>query len=605
MISHLTISTFIHVLSRSELLDRHQMDALADWLSEEISASDSQRDDHALLTTGPVVRESTVTSSEVSDWLIAKGWITSWQAEKLLQGKHRGFSLGAYVLQDKIARGGMSTIYAGRHRVSGEMHALKVLPLSKTHKASYLPRFKREADLAGRLIHPNIVRVFQIHEESDGKNDVYFMAMELLPGRDLYDLVNEQGPLPCRLAARYIQQAACGLQFAHDAGLVHRDVKPGNLFLHDDGSVRLLDLGLANDFESDESLTREYNERVLGTADYLSPEQAIDSHLADARSDIYSLGCTFYFLLTGRPPFHEGSLTQRILAHQSRTPDPISSFRDDVPRQLMDLLTDMMQKDCRQRAQSASSVADRLNAWLLSVEDDRRYDISPHLLRPIEKRASTDDVGHAMELGTSTTCQSPPLPPSQGSNVSNPRRQTDSPTDAIRSYKPLTTPPETKESAVAKSPFLPEFQQFLTFLNRQMGVDTVLTDEAQRSHLAQISGTIPTPPPSTEFEHHHAPEDSDNTVTADQHSNNYEPDETTNTGLSDELRAQVLASIQKELESSTLLNESSQRHNGWLGVLLGLIVILLVTVIGSVVVWMLIPEVRDAILRWTYDLNWR
>jgi len=339
----LTANSFLQMLSRSGLLTDDQMRTVEQQFAE---------------ATG------LITARQICDSLIAQGLITSWHAEKLLQAKFRGFFLGPYKLLSRVARGGMSTIYSARHNQSGDIHALKVLPLTRTNQASYLPRFQREAAMTQRLQHPNIVRVFGIFSDSDGQDDVHFMAMEMLEGRDLFEIVNSDGPLPCKLAAEYIRQAASALEYAHNAGLVHRDIKPGNLFLSVDGTIRILDLGLAQDFDSEENLTRDFNERVLGTADYLAPEQAADSHTADGRADIYSLGCSLYFLLTGQPPFTGGTLIQRLLAHQKKTPPPISQFRNDVPEELTSLLSDMMMKDRNQRISSAAEVADRLSQFL-------------------------------------------------------------------------------------------------------------------------------------------------------------------------------------------------------------------------------------------------
>jgi len=175
--------------------------------------------------------------------------------------------------------------------------------------------------------------------------------------------------MSCRRAAALIRQAALGLEYAHQNGLVHRDIKPGNLFLSDDGALRILDLGLAQDFDSDENLTRDHNERVLGTADYLAPEQATDSHTVDARADIYALGCSLYFLLTGRPPFTEGTLIQRLVAHQTKTPDAVTAFRDDVPESLRNILGRMMTKDRDQRISSAAKVTEELRLFLEATKD--------------------------------------------------------------------------------------------------------------------------------------------------------------------------------------------------------------------------------------------
>lgn len=303
-----------------------------------------------------------LTAAAISDWLVQENLVTRWQSEKLLQARYRGFFLGPYRLLNRIARGGMSSIYSARHSVTNEIHALKVLPPARTAKASYLPRFQREAEMTQRLTHPNIVRVFGVYEENDGQNPVHFMAMELLDGRDLFEIVNQSGPLSVASAIEYIRQAAAGLCYAHRHGLVHRDIKPGNLFLTNDGAIRILDLGLAQDFDSEENLTRDFNDRVLGTADYLAPEQAADSHAVDARADLYSLGCTLFFMLTGRPPYTEGTLVQRLVAHQTKSPPPLSDFRNDVPDSLAALLRHMMARNRNDRIEAAAAVEKRLQA---------------------------------------------------------------------------------------------------------------------------------------------------------------------------------------------------------------------------------------------------
>ncbi len=178
-------------------------------------------------------------------------------------------------------------------------------------------------------------------------------------------MVRRQGALGFEVAANYVIQAARGLQHAHDAGLIHRDVKPGNLLVDNKGVVKVLDLGLAL-FSDDgkESVTLMHNENVLGTADYLAPEQALSSHDVDSRADIYGLGCTLYFLLTGHPPFPEGSLAQRIAKHQTKMPADIRADRPDCPDDLADLCIKMIQKAPQHRFQTMAEVADQLESWL-------------------------------------------------------------------------------------------------------------------------------------------------------------------------------------------------------------------------------------------------
>ena len=344
-----------------------------------------------------------VSIQEIMIWLLKRKLITPWHAEKLIQGRFRGFFLGDYKLLNRVARGGMSTIYAAKDKLSGEIHAIKVLSLSKTDKASYLLRFQREATITQRLNHPNIVRVFGVFSGTDGQTEVHFMAMELLQGRDLFEIVNADGPLPCRKAVEFIRQAALGLEYAHNAGLVHRDIKPGNLFLSDDQTVRILDLGLAQDFDSEENLTRDFNERVLGTADYLAPEQAADSHTVDTRADIYSLGCSLYFLLTGQPPFTEGTLVQRLISHQTKIPPAVAEFRSDVPDELIQILLKMMAKNRKDRTSTAGDVVERLSSFLATTAMRPELDAAPIVfkgLTPVESPGPASEPMRAIEVGS-------------------------------------------------------------------------------------------------------------------------------------------------------------------------------------------------------------
>ncbi len=314
------------------------------------------------------------TAEAFAESLVESGQITSWHAVKLLKGKHKGFFLGKYKLLRLLGRGGMSSVYLAEHIVMKRQTAVKELPYKLVADTSYLPRFYREAQAVAALDHPNIVRAYDVDHVTDGKMEIHFLVMEYVKGQNFYELVKSQGPLDPRTAADYIRQGALGLENAHAAGMVHRDVKPGNFIVDENGTVKLMDLGLAmvNEEKEGFSVTVANEEKVLGTADYLAPEQAVDSHLVDSRADLYALGCTFYFLLAGQPPFDEGTLAQRLLAHQTKEVPPLSQYRSDVPKALCDLIDRMMTKDPEQRIQSAESVASELQSWLSdpSIETD-------------------------------------------------------------------------------------------------------------------------------------------------------------------------------------------------------------------------------------------
>ena len=296
----------------------------------------------------------------LAELLVQSGLVTRWQADKLLAGKHKGFRLGKYKLLGQIGRGGMSSVYLAEHELMKRRVAIKVLPQSRVGDASYLERFRLEARAVARLDDPNIVRAYDI----DNEKDIHYIVMEYVDGQDLHQLVSQNGPLAYEAAADYVAQVANGLQHAHEMGLVHRDIKPANCLLDRHQTVKLLDLGLAKLTEDDASLTMANEENVLGTADYLAPEQALNSHEADSRSDIYSLGCTLYFLLTGRPPFPEGSISERLLKHQTAKPESIFKIRPDAPPSLVDICETMMAKKPDERFQSAGDVAERLSEWL-------------------------------------------------------------------------------------------------------------------------------------------------------------------------------------------------------------------------------------------------
>lgn len=293
--------------------------------------------------------------------LIDQDLLTPWHTEKLLEGKYKGFFLGKYRLLGHLGTGGMSSVYLAEHVLMQRRVAIKVLPKSRVDDSSYLGRFRLEAKAAAQLDHPNIVRAYDI----DDDNGTHYLVMEYVAGRDLQQIVKDEGLPTLDKAVKYISQAAEGLDHAHENGLIHRDIKPANLLFDDKGVVKILDMGLAR-FDNDDtaSLTIAHEENVLGTADYLSPEQARNSHDVDARADIYSLGCTLYFLLTGHAPFPEGTLAQRIAKHQTEMPRDIREDRPDCPQSLVNICKKMMLKKPENRFQTAREVASVLNHWL-------------------------------------------------------------------------------------------------------------------------------------------------------------------------------------------------------------------------------------------------
>lgn len=309
--------------------------------------------------------------------LVDRGVLTSWQAEKLLQGKHKGFFLGSYRLLRPLGKGGMGAVFLAQHEMMRRQCAIKVLPQTQIDKhSSVLERFYVEAQAVASLDHQNIVRAYDVSKEVKDNKEIHYLVMEFVEGQDAQAMVQENGPLDYVKAAEIIRQTANGLAHAHENGLIHRDIKPANLLIDKKGIVKILDLGLArfHDDSGAASLTAAHNETVLGTADYLSPEQALNSHNVDPRTDVYSLGCTAYFLLTGHPPFPDGSVAQRLVAHQVKQPKPIVEERPDAPPELTGIIGKMMAKIPDDRFQNATEVATILAAWLVQHggEDWRR-----------------------------------------------------------------------------------------------------------------------------------------------------------------------------------------------------------------------------------------
>jgi serine/threonine protein kinase len=339
----LSVSTFLETVERSGLVEKSQ---LARTLSDLERDSGSEAANDSLI---------------VSKHLGRVGLITEWQRKRLMEGRAAGFFLGKYRLLDHLGTGGMSSVFLAEHPLMRRRVAIKVLPKNRVNDSSYLARFHREARAVASLDHPNIVRAFDV----DNDGDVHYLVMEYIEGHDLKSVVDRDGPLPYRTAADYMRQAADGLAHAHEAGLIHRDVKPANLLIDAKQVVKLLDMGLARTSdEIDASLTKDHDERMLGTVDYLAPEQALDSHLVDPRADIYSLGCTLYFALTGHPPFPEGTLAQRVLMHQTKEPAEIASKRPDVPASLVAICRRMMAKSPSTRYQSALETSQALADWI-------------------------------------------------------------------------------------------------------------------------------------------------------------------------------------------------------------------------------------------------
>jgi eukaryotic-like serine/threonine-protein kinase len=301
----------------------------------------------------------------VANLLVREGLLTFFQAKQLKLGRYKRFTIGSkYRLLELIGAGGMGAVYLCEHTLMRRLVALKVLPVEKLEDPSNEERFYREARAVAALDHPNIVRAYDI----DSYEKLHFLVMEYVDGTSLQEIIARYAMDrkffdPLR-AAHYTAQAAVGMQHAHELGMVHRDIKPGNLLLDRTGVIKVLDMGLARFFnKQQDSVTEKYDDKcVLGTADYLAPEQAV-SNMVDIRADIYALGGTLYFMLTGQTPFPDGTIAAKLVAHQTKEPRPVESFRSDVPPGLLAVLRKMMAKEPAERYQEPIEVAEALAEW--------------------------------------------------------------------------------------------------------------------------------------------------------------------------------------------------------------------------------------------------
>jgi serine/threonine-protein kinase len=296
--------------------------------------------------------------------LIQRGWLTPFQVNQLLQDRGGELLLGPYLLLERLGEGGMGQVFKARHQLMNRVVALKVIRREQLAQPDAVQRFHREIRVVAQLDHPNVVRA---HDAAQ-VGDTHFLVMEYAEGINLHQMVQKSGPLPVAQACAYVHQAALGLQHAFEHGLVHRDIKPSNLQVTGRGTVvKVLDMGLAR-LQATEAgggagnqLTRTCT--VMGTPDYIAPEQIADPRRVDVRADIYSLGCTLYFLLAGRPPFPDCPWEEKLVYHRRVEPQPIEQIRPDVPPAVGTILRKMMAKRPEDRYGAPAAVADALTPF--------------------------------------------------------------------------------------------------------------------------------------------------------------------------------------------------------------------------------------------------
>jgi serine/threonine protein kinase len=334
------VDTFLRTVLRSGLLGREQLQT-------------------ALRS---VPQDARSDAWQVADHLIRHGRLTPFQANKLLHGITIGLVIGPYQLEAILGRGGMGNVYLARDTRNNNHVALKVLPPKRARaEVRQLARFMREKDLAQKVRHPHLALTLEVGEAVG----IHYIAMEYIPGQTLYRLVSREGPLSVPRAARLFAEVALALAAAHERGLIHRDLKPSNIMVTPHDHAKVLDLGLAyvTGEEVEDVEVVGGKGYVVGSIDYMAPEQTRDATGIDPRADIYGLGCCLYFALTGKPVFPGGGLREKVQAHRQQEPESVQARNPTVPEGFAQVVHRMLAKDPDQRYPDATAVAQELRRW--------------------------------------------------------------------------------------------------------------------------------------------------------------------------------------------------------------------------------------------------
>jgi serine/threonine protein kinase len=334
------VDAFVRTVLRSGLLQREQL--------------------QTTLRTVPVNVRGDV--KQVADHLIREGRLTRFQADKLLQGITIGLVIGPYQLETLLGRGGMGNVYLARDTRNGKHVALKVLPPKRARsEVRQLARFLREKDLAQKVSHPHIALTLEVGED----NGIHYIAMEYIPGQTLYRRVTKEGPLTVPRAAHLFAEVALALAAAHERGLIHRDIKPSNIMITPHDHAKVLDLGLAytTGEEVDDIEVVGGKGYVVGSIDYMAPEQTRNATAIDARADLYALGCCLYFAIIGHPPFPRGGLREKVQAQRHQEPEPVRTCNPGIPEGFAQIIHRLLAKDPDQRYPDATTVAQELRRW--------------------------------------------------------------------------------------------------------------------------------------------------------------------------------------------------------------------------------------------------
>jgi len=348
--------------------------------------------------------QSPPTDAQLAKRLVELGWLNVWQSKQLLDGRTK-FNLGPYWITDSIGQGGMGQVFKGEHSVMGRVVAIKVLPLSKSTPEA-VSNFMHEIRALASLNHRNLVRAIDYGQDGN----VHYLVTEYVPGSDLRKLVRRGEPLNMQGAANIIYQVAAGLDHAHQNGLIHRDVKPGNVLVSPNGEAKLSDLGLAGPVDGDAESDPRYG-KIVGTADYLPPDHVESPWDPTPAWDIYSLGCTLYYAITGKVPFPGGTTADKARAHCKLRPLDPRRLNKKLSDDFVDVLADMMAKDPAQRIPSAAAAMERLSPWTDLSQ------LAPSII------------------------ESPPSPLRLGSNVIEPAPQPSSSSPSLASPPVVVSPP--------------------------------------------------------------------------------------------------------------------------------------------------------------------
>jgi serine/threonine protein kinase len=339
---------------------------------------------------GPL-RPATLDDEALAERLIAAGKLTRFQADAVRERRFEELVIGNYQVLDRLGAGAMGTVYKARHRRMKRVVAIKVLSRSVAQSEKFVQRFQREVEAVARLSHPNIVMAHDADEAEVG----HFLVMEFVNGRDLASEVQKRGPLPVAEALDCIAQAARALGYAHAQGIVHRDIKPANLLRDIDGVVKVADLGLArfNDpfgRPAEEMAALTQAGTIMGTVDFMPPEQALGLTTIDHRADIYSLGCTLYYLLIGGPPYPGTSLMAILLKHREAPPPSLCAARGEVPASVDSIFRRMVAKKPEERYASMAEVVRDLEPLILAAKQPPKHPLQPAIPPSIGSAATLD-----------------------------------------------------------------------------------------------------------------------------------------------------------------------------------------------------------------------